>query len=137
MIIITQQEVTTDLKKQINDGFRRHALENTGYDEKLEAIAFVSHIDDKFAGAVIIGPFWGAPHIKNLYVDENFRGRGVGSVLMQQAFKYGREKDCLFAFVETMSFQAIEFYLKLGFQLEFSRAGYKCGTSFHYLKKML
>ena len=35
---------------------------------------------------------------------------------------------CPFAFVETMGFQALEFYEKCGFKLEFTRAGYARDT---------
>lgn len=34
-----------------------------------------------------------------------------------------------------MSFQAPEFYKKMGFEIEFSRARYAKNTTFHYLKK--
>lgn len=47
------------------------------------------------------------------------------------------DKACPFAFVETMSFQALDFYRKMGFELEFTRSGYKHGTAFHYLRKLL
>ena len=56
---------------------------------------------------------------------------------MKNALKYGKENKCPFAFVETMSFQALDFYQKLGFQLEYTRTGYAHGTSFHYLRKDL
>jgi len=36
-----------------------------------------------------------------------------------------------------MSFQALEFYQKMGFELDFTRPGYAHGTSFHYLSKKL
>jgi ribosomal protein S18 acetylase RimI-like enzyme len=56
---------------------------------------------------------------------------------MESALKYGRGNKCLFAFVETMSFQALDFYRKVGFELEFTRSGYKHRTLFHYLRKAL
>lgn len=61
----------------------------------------------------------------------------MGVRLMECALKYGSDKACPFAFVETMSFQALGFYRKMGFELEFTRSGYKHGTSFHYLQKLL
>jgi ribosomal protein S18 acetylase RimI-like enzyme len=56
---------------------------------------------------------------------------------MEHAFAFGKESRCHFAFVETMSFQAPEFYQKLGFEIELKRDGYAAGTSFYYLKRML
>lgn len=48
---------------------------------------------------------------------------------------FGKQRGCHFAFVETMSFQAPEFYRKMGFKIEFSRPGYAKNTIFHYLTK--
>lgn len=79
----------------------------------------------------------GALHIKNVYVEDAYRNNGLGTRLMECALQYGRDHQCPFAFVETMSFQALGFYQKNGFQLEFTRPGYAHGVSFHYLKKMI
>ncbi len=70
-------------------------------------------------------------------MDECYRCQGLGTELMEVAFKFGRENKCPFAFVETMSFQALGFYQKNEFQLDFTRSGYSHGTSFHYLQKKL
>lgn len=109
----------------------------TGYDEKFESLTFVAEDKDTFAGAIVVEQFLGALHIKYVYVDENNRSKGVGRRLMEYAVAFGCENKCPFAFVETMSFQALGFYQKMGFQLEFTRTGYKHGTSFHYLRKDL
>ncbi len=129
--------MTLDLKKQIYEGFSRHAIAMTGHDEKFDPVAFIANDKECFAGAIVAELFWGALHIKYIYVEDGYRGKGIGSHLMEYALKYGRDKKCPFAFVETMSFQALDFYRKVGFELEFTRSGYKHGTSFHYLQKTL
>ena len=90
-----------------------------------------------FIGAVVVKLFWGQMHVKYLYVDEAYRGKGIASRLMEGAISFAREQKCDFIFVETLSFQALDFYTKHGFDLEFTRPGYACHTSFHYLKKTL
>jgi GNAT superfamily N-acetyltransferase len=137
MITIKQQVLTEDLKKKIYEGFSRHAIQMTGNDEKFDSVAFVAIEEASLAGAIVVERFWDALHVKYVYVDENYRGKGLGSRLMQHAFAYGDEQKCPFAFVETMSFQALEFYQKMGFELDFTRPGYAHGTSFHYLSKKL
>src|SRR3972149_1732757 len=109
----------------------------TGHDGKLEPIAFVATEEESLAGAVVVECFWGALHIKYVYVDERFRGQGLGTRLIQRAFSYASEQKSPFAFVETMRFQALEFYQKMGFELEFTRSGYAHTTSLHYLSKSL
>lgn len=137
MIDIKEQALTEELKKKIYEGFSRHAIEMTGHDEKFDSVAFVAMKRTSLAGAIVVERFWNALHVKYVYVDEHYRGKGLGSCLMQRAFAYGDEQKCPFAFVETMSFQALEFYQKMGFELDFTRPGYAHGTSFHYLSKTL
>ncbi|HEY5259195.1 MAG TPA: GNAT family N-acetyltransferase [Rhabdochlamydiaceae bacterium] len=137
MIDIKQQSLNEDLKRQIYKGFSRHAIETTGYDEKFEPVAFVAVDGQNFAGAVVVAKFWGALHVKYVYVNDAYRNKALASSLMHHALGWGLENNCTFAFVETMSFQALEFYKKAGFQLEFTRTGYAHGTSFHYLRKDL
>jgi len=135
MIEISQQPLTEEIRKQVYDGFSRHAIATIGVDEKIEPIAFVAMEDGVFAGTVVVALFWGALHVKHVYVEEKFRGQGLGTCLMNQAFQYGKEHECPFAFVETMSFQASGFYQKFGFTIELTRTGFSHGTSFHYMKK--
>ncbi len=138
MFNIVQEPLTDQLKKQIYEGFSRYSVEQTGHDEKFDPIAFIAK-DEKghFIGAVVVELFWGALHIKYLFIDEKHRGKRVGQGLIEKAFRYGKAQKCPFAFVETMCFQAFGFYQKMGFQLEYTRTGYSHGTSFHYLRKDL
>ncbi len=135
MIVIEEKLLTPDLKEQIFKGFSRHAVAKTGYDGLSDSVAFIATDEETFVGAVVVAQFWGALHVKYLYVEDAYRGQKIASHLMDRAFSYGKEKGCPFAFVETMSFQALGFYQKIGFQIEFTRSGYSHGTSFHYLKR--
>lgn len=138
LVNITQEPLTDQLKKQIYSGFSLHAVEQTGHDEKFDPIALIARNEEgQFMGAIVAELFWGALHIKYLYIDEQFRGRKVGQKLIEETFDYGKEHQCPFAFVETMCFQALGFYQKMGFKLEYTRSGYAHGTSFHYLRKDL
>lgn len=127
--------MTNALKEIIFDGFSKHAIEMTGHDEKFESAAIVCNQGDFVAGALVYQQFWGAMHIKYLYVHGSKRGQGIGSKLINRAEEIAREKKMPFAFVETMSFQALDFYRKAGFALEYTREGYAHNTSFHYLRK--
>jgi ribosomal protein S18 acetylase RimI-like enzyme len=135
---ITKSYFDLELKEKIFAGFHQAALVAKGMDGLAEPpIAFQLHRDGDFAGAVVVQMFWGQLHIKYLYVEESLRNSGYGRKLMDQAFTFGRERRCEFTFVETMSFQALRFYQKLGFEIEMVRHGYAADTSFYYLKKIL
>jgi 8-oxo-dGTP pyrophosphatase MutT (NUDIX family)/GNAT superfamily N-acetyltransferase len=132
---IIQQPLTTELKDKIYSGFKEHAIQVTGQDGIGDPIAFISRENNELIGAVVVQPFWGTLHIKYVWVKEAHRRKKIGTLLTQKACEYGSNLNYPFAFVETMSFQALGFYQKLGFTLEFTRSGYADGLAFHYLKK--
>ncbi len=54
-------------------------------------------------------------HISLLFVDEKYHMQGVGRALMEQLWKYLREKNILFCTVHSSPY-AVEFYHRLGFK---------------------
>jgi ribosomal protein S18 acetylase RimI-like enzyme len=58
-------------------------------------------------------------------------------MLIGHVEEYAKSQNCDFVFLETMSFQALDFYEKLGFKVELKRDGYAEGASIYYLKKNL
>jgi len=129
--------MTKDLEKRIYKGFISHAIATVEHDGFRAPVAFVATEGGSFTGVVTAKIVWSGLHIQHLYVEEYMRGKGLGSKLMDRVHTFGREQGCTFAFVETLSFQALEFYQKLGYQIEFTRDGYSNGVSFHYLQKKL
>lgn len=135
---INQNKLTDEVKKKIFNGFGQQAIESTGINGLSEdPISFEIFDGTEFVGAIVVQPFWEQLHIKYLFVEKNYRRQGIARLLMNRALEFGIKRGCQFAFVETMSFQAPEFYQKMGFTIEFSRPGYAKNTTFHYLKKSL
>lgn len=135
---IIETNLTPLVKERIYKGFKEHSISQVGYDGlDAEPISFEIWQGNELIGACVIQLFWGQLHIKYLYVDKSYRNKGIGKELMEKAFSYGKSKGCNFAFVETLSFQAPDFYQKLGFEIELERIGYSSGTSFCYLRKDL
>jgi ribosomal protein S18 acetylase RimI-like enzyme len=135
---IKKSPLTSEVKAHIFTAFSRHAIQSTGIDGLAEdPLSFELREDDQPVGWVVVQLFWGQLHIKYLLVEDAYRGRGYGRKLMDLALEYGRERGCHYAFVETMNFQAPEFYQKMGFEIEMKREGMSQGTSFCYLKRDL
>ncbi len=135
---IHQSTLTPELTNIIFEEFSKAAIKATGIDGLSEkAIPFEIKDGDNVIACVGVQIFWGQLHIKYLFVQEQYRLQGIATELMKHAFEFGKSRGCTFAFVETMNFQALEFYQKLSFKIELSRNGYDKGTSFHYLKRDL
>lgn len=135
---INQNKLTDEVKKKIFNGLGQQAIESTGINGLSEdPISFEVFDGTEFVGAIVVQSFWEQLHIKYLFVEKDYRGQGIARQLMNHALEFGIKRGCQFAFVETMIFQAPEFYQKMGFAIEFSRPGYAENTIFHYLKKSL
>ena len=64
--------------------------------------------------------FWGWMFVSLLWVSDAWRGHGYGSALMDAAETEARSRGVGNVYLDTFSFQAPEFYKKLGYR-EFAR----------------
>jgi len=90
----------------------------------------------------VTGGLWGTSTAGWLYVDllvvpEGFRGQGLGTALLRAAEDIARKRGCVGVFLSTGSFQAPEFYPKLGFTPFGTVPDYPPGyTTTYYLKRL-
>lgn len=76
--------------------------------------------------------------IKYLWVKEELRGQGIGSRLLTSAEQEARNRNCKYAFLDTFSFQAPDFYKKYGYKEQFALENYPLtGKRFYYTKELL
>ena len=73
--------------------------------------------DGNMIGGIVGGTYWGWMYIDVLWVDESRRGKGIGSRLLLEAEKEAIKKGCHHVHLETMSWQAPEFYKKHGYEV--------------------
>jgi GNAT superfamily N-acetyltransferase len=89
------------------------------------------------AGGLQGGTAWGWLHIELLWLPEPARRQGLGTRIMAEAEAEARRRGCHHVFVDTMSFQALPFYLKLGYA-EWGRLDdFPVGHTRHFLQKAL
>jgi N-acylglucosamine-6-phosphate 2-epimerase len=80
---------------------------------------------------------WNWLLIEVLWVDESIRQQGFGSRLMELAEQEAKQRGCTEALLDTFSFQAKEFYERLGYEMFAQVDDYPSGYSFFQLKKEL
>ena len=66
-------------------------------------------------GGIIGGTYWGWMYVDILWVHENHRRSGIGSKLLAAAEKEAKARGCHHVHLDTMSWQAPEFYKKHGY----------------------
>ncbi len=70
----------------------------------------------------VIGGLFGSTQFKWLKVDimatrPEVRGRGVGLALLQRAEETAKARGCAYAYVDTMDYQAPDFYQRAGYRV--------------------
>ncbi|ABC28249.1 Histone acetyltransferase HPA2/related acetyltransferase [Hahella chejuensis KCTC 2396] len=76
--------------------------------------------------------------VKYLWVSEALRGKGIGGELLARAEAEAIKRGCRYAVLDTFSFQALPFYEKKGYMLQFTLESYpKHNQAKHFLTKEL
>lgn len=117
------------------DGIMQQAIQKKGM-KQLDFFGFFMRDE---AGNIVGGcngdNMYGGLFVGQLWVTEALRGKGYGTRLMQEAEKLARSSGCHFMAVNTMDWEALDFYKKLGFYVEFERHGFDKNSIFYFLRK--
>ena len=68
-------------------------------------------------GGILGGTYWGWMYVDILWVHTDHRGKGIGSQLLAEAEAEAVHRGCHHVHLDTMSWQAPEFYEKHGYTL--------------------
>lgn len=90
------------------------------YTSKMDYLPLNFHIKDE-QGNIIAGinalSCWQMVHISELYVDENNRGKEIGSTLLNKVESEAKAIGATTSHTDTFDWQAKDFYLKLGYEI--------------------
>jgi ribosomal protein S18 acetylase RimI-like enzyme len=102
-----------------------------------EVNLFLKDEDGMVRGGILGEICWNWLEIHTLMIDEDLRHSGHGSRLLAEAEKLAAEKKCDFVKVDTLSFQALDFYEKHGYQVFGTLDHVGRDFKHYYLKKDL
>ena len=66
-------------------------------------------------GCLGLGIAWDFGYIDVLWVDEAYRGQGIGSALLAEVESVLKREGCNLVYLDTFDWQAKDFYLKQGY----------------------
>lgn len=121
----------------LNDGIAKQAKLKKNM-KQLDFFAFfIRDENGKIVGGCAGDNMYGGLYVGQLWVDERLRGKGYGTELMQKAEELAIQTECNFVAVNTFDWEALDFYKKLGFSVEFERKGFDNNSIFYFLRKDL
>ena len=107
-------------------------------DDNSQRLCFVLHApDQEIVGGLIGVTHWDWLCIDLLWVKDELRGRGYGHRLLTLAEQEARQRGAKNAYLDTFSFQALDFYEQHGYQVFGKLEDFPLGHQRYYLTKQL
>ena len=118
------ESLSDDIYGMIDAEFGKFAEKN-GVVCAYETFAFTANEDNKVVGVIKGHSSYKEVHISDLIILEQYRGKRIGTKLLEAVEKYFENKGFEIITLSTYEFQASEFYKKYGFEVEFVRENKK------------
>lgn len=121
----------------IGGGIQDYNTQHAG-DDRGKHLCFVLQApDQEIVGGVIGATHWDWFHIDLMWVKDEFRGRGYGYRLLTIAEDEARQRGAKNAYLDTFSFQALDFYKGHGYRVFGELQDFPLGHQRYYLTKQL
>lgn len=135
--LIIETEIPFNDLHFLEDQINQYNIQTTGFDDYKPLASFVYDAQkDLIAG--ISGFTWGGCcEIQFLWVHADYRHLGYGRQLLAAAETEALQRDCRVVVLNTHSFQAPEFYQKLGYTITGIDEDYPVGHRKYHLQKRL
>jgi GNAT superfamily N-acetyltransferase len=96
---------------------RNYNTAATGIVEFYPVVFLIKDAGNNVSGGLLGNIVGGWMHIRSLWVDKMWRGRGYATQLMAASERYAIAKGCVAAFLQTASYEARPLYEKLGYRV--------------------
>lgn len=134
---IIKQEINPHYEdvQVLGTGIMEYATQKRGH-KPIEFFAFfIRDENNVIHGGCSCCNLYGCLYVDQLWLEESLRGKGYGTQLMLAAEELGKERGCTFAAVNTMDWEALGFYKKMGYEIELERRGFLKDSIFYFLRK--
>ena len=137
MIYRETEEITKEERKNVFDKLLAYNLSHLEDKNPRDLGIFLEDEEGNCQGGLIGMTHGNWLDVEYLVVDEALRGQNIGSELLKRAEQAASDRGCKYVFLDTFSFQAPEFYKKMGYKEVFVREEYPVTGKRHYLLKEL
>ncbi len=123
--------------RYVEDALAAYNEAQVGDDHHQPVAVFLRTPDEAIVGGILGMTYWGWLNISILWIAEEWRGAGYGRRLLAAIETEALRRGCRHAHVDTMSFQALPFYLKHGYTVFGELQDLPPGHARYFLQKRL
>jgi len=135
--VSVETHAPAELRQHVRDHLDTFNVAATGLTEYHSVSVFLRDDHDEILGGCL-GEIWGGwLSVNFLWVTEPLRGRGYGRQLLEAAERFAVERGCTRAWLTTFSFQAPDYYPKLGYERFAVLEDHPLGHRHHFFQKRL
>ncbi|NJL20987.1 MAG: GNAT family N-acetyltransferase [Leptolyngbyaceae cyanobacterium SM1_3_5] len=120
------------IRQQINQ-FNQHCAGEENY----QHLAVFLRDCDRLVGGLVGYTYWQWLYVDVFWIQESYRKGGYGSAMLAAAEAEAIQRGCHSVYLGTYSFQAPEFYQKLGYAVFGELPNFPEGQSLFFLTKTL
>jgi GNAT superfamily N-acetyltransferase len=135
--LVVETEPGPDDVQYLEDRIYEHNSRATGIADGQWLAILVRDGEGRIAAGIAGSTWGGCMEIRQFWVEESRRGRGLGSRLLEEAEREALRRGCEQAFLSTFTFQAPEFYARHGYEVIASMDEYPRGHSNLVMRKRL
>lgn len=131
---------TPEEREYIDDQIDKYNTQQVPFAQSPQCIHIDYVIKDKehiVGGITAILYGWKCLYINVLWIDENYRYKGLGRNLLQKVENEAKKLGSHLSHLDTFDFQAKDFYIKNGYEVFGELKDCPPGHSRYYLKKKL
>mgnify|MGYP000940664483 CR=1 FL=1 len=115
--ITSEEDADPEDVHRVRQGLSEYNLKYAPEDNYHRVNLFIRDGNGEIAGGLLGETFWRWLHVDILWISDELRGQGYGTHLIQTAEDQARQNGCLYSSLDTMDFQALPFYEKLGYSV--------------------
>ena len=136
-IITLDEQAAADDLRRVQDGLTQFNLKFAPEESYRPLNVFLRDETGAVRGGALGETYWSWLHVSILWVDEALRGAGYGSRLLAEAEAEAARRGCHHVHLDTLSFQALPFYERLGYTVFGTLDDLPEGHQRYFLQKRL
>lgn len=131
------EEISPQDRETVRQGLREYNLPRWEDTHAAELHVLARDPQGRIQGGILAETHGKWLEIEFLWVAEEYRGQKIGSRLLQYAEEEARTRGCLYAFLNTLDFQAPKFYPRFGYREVFALEEFpRTGRKIFFVKKL-